>query len=48
MVMCVCAGVGVCEQIRIDGVDNVKSMLRKGFDGTIVPIKMIEVRCKQE
>ena len=46
--MCVCVGVGVCEQIRIDSVDNVKSILRKRFDGTIVPIKMIEVRCKQE
>ena len=45
--MCVCADVGVCEQIRIDGVDNVKSMLRKGFDGTIDLIKIIEVRCKQ-
>ena len=26
-------------QIKNDGVDSVKEMIRKGFDGTIVPIK---------
>ena len=48
MYICVCVWVCVCEQTRMNGVDKVKSMLRKVFDGTIVPIKMRGVRSQQK
>ena len=35
-------------QTKNNGVDKVKAMIRKGFDGTKVLIKMVEVRFKHE
>ena len=45
MYVCVCF---FFEQTRIDGVDKIKSMLQKKWDGTTGPIKMRNVGFRQE